>query len=1101
MNDELKTKDELNSDEIDLSLDWEEVFAEGIDIPQEISDDGDETGINYTISIPDSLIISLSNKGKVDMPYMCELTGEDVYTIIDELYGSIFQDPCLWDCGDIMTGWVTKDEYLSGNLARKLKYLKEDDFCYPHLKKNVEAIEKVIPTYIPANDIYVTLGSPWVPLNVIREFVLYLLHKDSNSIYRMYGPYISHDEITGSWHIDNKNAYPYLVNVTDVYGTKRLNALEIIERCLNMRSVAVYDTVKCTTTKSGEKKVLNKVATLEAQDRQRKILNLFQQWISENDDVQEQIEKIFWERFGTSRRRIFDGSFLTFPDMSMGFELYPYQKNAVARIIFSKNTLLAHDVGAGKTYVMVAAGMELKRMGISKKNLFVVPNNIVGQWESIFKMLYPGANILVVDPKVFKPEKRQDILKDIRDNDYDGIIMAYSCFDMLRVSNNFKKQYLRDRISTLKRSAGNYEKSTPTANAKLRHMINKLSELEVEEEYEGMCFDELGITRLFVDEAHNYKNVPIDTKIENVLGISSRGSAKCVSMVEKVHSIQRSNNGGGVIFATGTPITNSITDAYVMQYYLQSGELAMMDIEHFDGWVGMFAEKNTEFEIDVDTSNYRLATRFSRFHNLPELASLLSSIADFHQMDNSDGVPEINGYQDVTLERSNELSNYLREITRRAEAIRAGQVKRSEDNMLKITTDGRKAALDIRLVEENTDDDRELKVAMCADKVFEIYKATEQNKSTQLVFCDYSTPKEGFNIYDDLRERLIRLGVNPNDIAFIHDAKTEKSRNDLYKYVRAGEVRILIGSTAKLGLGVNVQDKLIALHHLDVPWRPADMTQREGRILRQGNENSRVFIYRYITKGSFDAYSWQLLETKQSFITGILSGFIKERSGSNIEDTVLNYAEVKALAIGNPLIKERVVVANELARYTLLQKKLLENKERLERELIDIGPKMDKYLDWMEKCSKDIGYYEACKTEHTVEDRTRIGALLSKEVPEYEYMDKEKELLEYQGFKVVLPAHMDGTKPYVYVRNNGNYMLETSLSDIGNVVRLDNVLNGLSKRLENFEKQYKELVTRKKGIEDELSKDADYTQLIERYSKRIVEIDERLGVNKNEHRG
>lgn len=1098
-NDSLLSRDDSD---VELSLNWDEVFSDGIDMPvAEKTVDSEGNEVVTLIPISDALIYSLTNKGRVDMNYMCEITGEKAEIIADTLYGSIYQDPMLWDEGDIHTGWVTADEYLSGNLSSKLRAI----YCinniqrrYPHLLKNIAAIKEVIPTYLPAEDIYVTLGSPWIPVHVIEEFVSHILNTNKRSYsYMQVCPDITHDEVTSTWYISNKSRYKYLVGVSDVYGTRRMNALEIIERCLNMKTVAVYDTVKTTTTKSGTKKVLNKIDTLAAQDKQKKLMDEFQKFIKSNNEIREELEEIFWRQFGTVRRRSFDGSFLTFPGMTPDFNLYQYQKNAVARIIFSKNTLLAHDVGAGKTYVMIAAGMELKRMGLSKKNLYVVPNNIVGQWEAIFKELYPDARILVVNSKNFTKEKRQGVLRDIHNSDYDGIIMAYSCFDMIPVSDNYKREDLMGQVERLRKSITDRKKSTPAAGNKYTRLKDKLSEISVVKSvYLGLCFDELGIDRLFVDEAHNYKNVPIETKIDNVLGISSSGSAKCVGMLEKVHYMQKTHGGGGVVFATGTPITNSITDAYVMQYYLQSGELAMIDLEHFDSWVGMFAEKTTEFEIDVDTSNYRLATRFSKFHNLPELATLLSSVADFHQVDKSDGIPENKGYQDVTIEKSEILAKYLMKITTRAEIVRSGRIPRTEDNMLKITTDGRKAALDVRLVEPDLQYSYDSKVAKCAARVYSIYNQTTPNKSTQLIFCDTSTPKEGFNIYDDLRKRLVLYGVPIEDIAYIHEATTEAKRNALYDKMRNGELRILIGSTAKLGLGVNVQDKLIALHHLDVPWRPADMTQREGRILRQGNENKQVFIYRYITKGSFDAYSWQLLETKQGFISGLLSGFMKDRSGSNIEDTVLNYAEVKALAIGNPLIKERVHVANELSRYKLLQKNLLESRESMNRELSDIGVRIEKVKDWMEKCSKDFGYYEANKTEKTFEEKQELGAEITAAIKDNEFKEVDTEFTNYQGFTVILPAHMDGVKPFIYIRNNGNYRLDMGLSEVGNMTRIDNLLNGFEKRLDSYKKQYKELVSRRVGLEAELKKEDDYSEMISSYEKRLKELDEQLGVNK-----
>ena len=704
-------------------------------------------------------------------------------------------------------------------------------------------------------------------------------------------------------------------------------ALYILERTLNMKTVAVTDEVICHTNASGVKRVINKSETVLALEKQQKMIKAFQRWVWKDQKRKERLEIIFENNFSCVRRRIFDGSFLDFPTMSPSVNLYPHQKNAVARILFSPNTLLAHDVGSGKTYIMIAAGMELKRMGLSRKNLYVVPNNIVGQWEKLFSVMYPDSKLLCVEPKNFTPTKRESVLEQIRDEDFDGIIMAYSCFEQIPLSKDFYTEQLQETLDKISELASNTNKATSKLERKKEAVRKALSSLELamDNMYDTVYFDELGITRLFVDEAHNYKNVPIETKVDKVLGISSKGSKKCRDMMDKVRLVQKQNNGGGVVMATGTPITNSITDAFVMQKYLQSGELGMLDLQSFDSWVGMFAERVTEFEIDVDTSSYRLATRFAKFHNLPELTALLSSIADFHQVDSSIGIPNFDGYKDALISKTSEFAAYLDDISARAELVRKGIVSRSDDNMLKITTDGRKAALDMRLVEPNTSFTYQSKVARCAENVFDIYCETQSDKSTQLIFCDSSTPKSGFNVYDEVKRLLIGMGVPSEEIAFIHDAGTESKREKLFSRLRSGNVRILIGSTFKLGLGVNIQNKLIALHHLDVPWRPADMTQREGRILRQGNENKKVYIYRYITEGSFDAYSWQLLETKQRFISGLLSGSLTERSGSDIESTVLDYAQVKALAVGNPLIKERVETANELTRYLALQRKAIDN--------------------------------------------------------------------------------------------------------------------------------------------------------------------------------
>lgn len=895
---------------MDLPLDWENVFSTDV-----------RTQGVHAQNAADGLILSLSNLGRVDIEYIAAVTGEDYKTVICTLKGSIFQNPDKWnEC--FYRGWETVDEYLSGNLMRKLQSARDADLAYQgYFADNVRALEKALPPGVADKDIYITLGSPWVPTDIIDAFItdtfgtdVYCYGKNVDFILNPEANKVRHDELTGTWEIPNKSRYNHSVEVEHTFGTERMEALYILEKTLNMKTVAVYDEVKCRANSSGKKRVVNQAETAMVLEKQKKLIHAFQKWVWRDEKRRERLEILFENNFSCVRRRNFDGSYLNFPNMSPAVQLYPYQKNAVARILFTPNTLLAHDVGSGKTYVMIAAAMELRRMGLSPKNLFVVPNNIVGQWHDIFLQMYPGAKLLCVEPKNFTPKKRAAVLEKIQNEDFDGIIMAYSCFEQVPLSKDFYIRELEETKRIITELAANENKATSRLERKKYKVAAALFELTqaIDDLYDGVYFDELGITRLFVDEAHNFKNVPIATRVDKVLGISATGSKKCRDMMDKVHLIQKQNDGGGVVMATGTPITNSVTDVFIMQQYLQSGELAMLDLQSFDGWLGMFAEKVTEFEIDVDTGGYRLATRFAKFHNLPELTSLLSSVADFHQADESAGLPLFNGWTDALIGKTPEFADYLDDISSRAEAVRRGRVNRRDDNMLKITTDGRKAALDLRLVEPNAAFSFTSKAMRCAENVWRIYMDTYWQKSTQLIFCDTSTPKSDFNMYDEMKKLLVGCGVPAEKIAFIHDAETEKSRSALFARVRSGDVRVLIGSTLKLGIGVNVQERLIAVHHLDVPWRPADMTQREGRILRQGNTNPKVQIFRYITEGSFDAYSWQLLETKQRFITALLSGTLSERSAADIYDTVLNYAEVKALAVGNPLVKKRVETANEL---------------------------------------------------------------------------------------------------------------------------------------------------------------------------------------------
>ncbi|SCX94561.1 Helicase conserved C-terminal domain-containing protein [Lachnospiraceae bacterium XBB2008] len=1091
---------------VDLSMDWDNVFD------QEVSDAG-----VHADSIPDALILSLTTLGKVDIEYMASVTGEDCKTVINALKGAIFQNPDTWDeC--IYKGWETADEYLSGNLKRKWKAAKVADQKYSgHFKDNLKAIEKVLPPTVASTDIYVTLGSPWVPADIIDDFIEHLLGNalgwwvDIQSASRIKKYWKTrHDEMTGTWEIPDKSRYHHNVAVSKTYGTSRIEALHIIERTLNMKTISVTDEVDCPTNKSGKKRVINKAETVAALEKQRIIKEEFQKWIWDDKERKERLELIFENKYSCVRRRIYDGSFLTFPTMSPDVNLYPYQKDAVARIIFSDNTLLAHDVGAGKTYVMIAAGQELRRMGLSAKNMYVVPNNIVGQWKNIFLSMYPDANLLCVDPKSFKPDKREQVLRDMRDGTYDGIIIAYSCFEQIPLSRDYHLEDLCQKREETRKRFGHREKDTPGLRKKYDNLNDAVKELEntPDDSAVSVFFDDLKVNRLFVDEAHNFKNVPLETKISNVLGISGAGSKKCREMLDKVHLVQKENGGKGVVFATGTPITNSISDAYIMQLYLQSGELAMMDLQTFDSWVGMFAERTTEFEIDVDTSTYRLATRFAKFHNLPELTSLFALIADFHLTDVADGIPDHDGYIDEMVAKTPEFEAYLKTISERADDVRHGAVRRKDDNMLKITTDGRKAALDIRLVDPQAPFSIHSKVSHCAKNVADIFYRTLQDKSTQLVFCDISTPKAGFNIYDELKELLLDQGVPAEQIAFIHDALTEGRRSELFKKVREGKIRVLIGSTFKLGLGVNVQDRLIAVHHIDVPWRPADMVQREGRILRQGNVNPKVEIYRYITEGSFDAYSWQLLETKQRFITDLLSGSVEIRSGGDIDDTVLNYAEVKALAVGNSLVKERVKAANELSRYQALQRKTVDARVQMEKELTEIPGKISHQKELVDACMYDAlfcagrvggGQPEPVTTtekEQEAEYRRQLRELITNAVANNIFEEKERVLTKYRGFEIVLPANMTPEKPYIWLERTGRYYVELSHSDIGNLVRIDNRLDTMEDHLDELRAGLSRLETRGAELAAELDKKESYTDQIEHHMNLIEDLDRKLGVNK-----
>ncbi|MCD8286082.1 MAG: DEAD/DEAH box helicase family protein [Clostridia bacterium] len=922
---------------------------------------GDNRAIGVHAESPmHALLLCLSNLGRVDIEYIALISGMSLKEVIQSLKGSIYQNPLTWgEC--FYKGWETADEYLSGDIGRKLELAESVNSEYSGVfSLNVSALRNVMPQVPTAKDIYVTLGSPWVPTDVIDEFIMYMSGRRKKYCKA------SHDLYTGAWELSTKDVYSNYFDFNMDYGTPRINALEILERTLNMKSVSVYDEELQMDPQPHMVHVLNKEDTLAALEKQRSLIEGFQQWVWTNPARRKKLEEIYTKMFCCNRKRVFNGDFLTFPGMAPVVSLYKYQRDAVARIIRTPNTLLAHEVGAGKTYVMAAAGMELKRMGISKKNMYVVPNNILGQWGKIFMSIYPNADLLIIDPtRDFNPIRRQGMLWRIMNEDHDAIIMTYSSFHLIPVSYSAQEAFLNEQLQEM-HEAGAYG-----MGSKLRRRITatekKLSKLQADaaaKPDQGICFDELGVTQLFIDEAHNFKNLPVETNIDRVLGLTSSPSAKCEDMYTKIRIVQAVRKGGGVVFATGTPVTNSVSETFVMQKYLQYDKLKEMGIHNFDSWAAMFGEKVTDFEIDVDTSGYRLATRFSRFHNLPELTALLGSMADFHNAETSEEVPKTDGYTDCLVQRSKDFEAYLKDISRRADAVRHGEVDKHVDNMLCITTDGRLAALDLRLVWPDSGFKEESKVVKCADNAAHIYKRYSSIRGTQLIFCDTSTPKDQFNIYDELRRLLVLRGIPKKEIAYIHNATTDAKRLELFNSVRSGEVRILIGSTFKMGLGMNVQDRLIAIHHIDIPWRPADMVQREGRILRPGNMNEKVFIFRYITEGSFDAYSWQILENKQRFISELLSGSYTARSGGDVKDTVLDYAEVKALAVGNPLIKMRVETANELASLLTLKRKYIEGRQAMEQELMELPQQIEDATARADACAKDYAFYTDLMKEY-----------------------------------------------------------------------------------------------------------------------------------------
>ncbi len=1100
----------------------EEVTAMDLPLDFENSFKDDYRANIHCDSVGDALLYSIDSLGIVDIEFIASITGEEEKEVIKKLKGSIYQNPLHWnECW--YKGWETAEEYLSGNLLHKYHLAKEANEEYlGYFEDNIKAIEALLNPSIAADDIYITLGSPWVPTDIIDDFILHLveLERYPNGQYPEKARQflqkefaVSRDEVTGLWGIPQKTRFrrpcwhgKYDEYNYHIWGTERMDMLYLLENILNMKTLSIYD----YTGPDKKTKILNSDETVKILEKQDKMIAEFKDWVWKDEERAQRLQGAYNRRYGNIRKRNFDGSFFEFPDMNPQIQLRPHQKNAVARIIFSDNTLLAHDVGAGKTFTMIAAGMELRRLGKSQKNMYVIPNNIMPQWRKMFLKMYPRANLLVVDRRNFNAKKRADTLTRIITEDFDAILITYSCFDMLSLSKKYYIEFYEKQLDMLTKATQKLS-ANRVIEIKRKVAFKTLEKIQ-EEMTNNVCeipFDELGINTLFIDEAHNYKNVSLHSGIMRVRGLSNTGSAKCDAMMDKVHCIQRQNNGGRVVMATGTPITNSITDLFVLQKYLQDGELEFLNIQNFDSWVAMFGKKVSEFEIDVDTNSYHLATRFAKFCNVPELTAILSSVCDFYHVDNSMGLPDFKGYTDSVAPGNEDFIEYLRDISTRADDVRQKRVDKREDNLLKITTDGRKAALDMRLIDMVYGLDVDSKVYRCAENIMNIYENTRDKKLIQMVFCDSSTPKPSFNLYDELKNILVAMGMPEQQIAFIHEADSEDKKNLLFYDLRKGDIAVVIGSTFKMGLGVNVQEKLCALHHLDVPWRPADMVQREGRILRQGNECESVEIYRYITKGSFDAYSWQLLEKKQRFISQILSGTAEDREGDDVDKTVLNYAEVKALSLGNPLIKKKVELVNEIDKLRILQRDYILDRERKEKELNELPQKIAHQKELIEACEKDIEYYRKNKTDYNkmeYEKQKEIRDLIFTAVKTHVNKPIEKKVLTYQDFEVVVPARMIPKRPtdkngqvkqeipWVFVKRNGAYYMEVE-SLQGITKRLNNLLEDLPKAKIRREDGLKALENKQAALQDQLKvRGETYGAEISRLSLELEEIDLKLGV-------
>lgn len=955
------------------------------------------------------------------------------------------------------------------------------------------------------DEIVITLASP-LAVPYLDEFIVNLLGQDYafKYRYRCAPRKIEFDEYSGKKHIPDKDRYGGMhLRNTKTYGTSRMSALAILEHLINNRPIMVYD------NKWNGERSINEKETHLANEKAKVIADKFERWIFENLKRKNELKEAFFEKYNITKKCSFDGSALAFPEMAENFELRPYQKDAVAAIlengksIDSRNKILCHTVGAGKTAIVIAACMKLKQAHKSEKNLIIVPKDILNQWSTMFKSIYPNANVLVIAPSDFTPSKRNKVLQQIRDTDSDAVIMSKSSFDMIALSKQFLINETEQKIKDLNNKQAKIIASGKRPSSKLMKDRRKLSDVLVKisakEQSNAICFDELGITKLFVDESQSYKNLPLASSLK-VKGFSGAGSKKCADMLRKARCVQ--TNGGGVVFATGTPLNNSLAELFVLQTYLQPELLIKTGNEDFDTWVSNFAEITEDLEIDVTTSKFVPTRRLSKFNNLKLLTEQFSQVAIFHdyQLDNSE-LPEFDGYEDIIIKKTKALARYLEYISERATKVKAGEVPRSTDNMLKITTDGRKAALDIRLASPFGTFHIESKAYYCASKVAEIYYETKKDKLTQVVFCDLGTPKTTFNMYDELKRLLANEGVIEEEIAFIHDYTTDAKKKKLFEDINSGKIRIVIGSSSKLGTGVNIQSRLVAAHHLDVPWRPSDLIQREGRIIRQGNINKKVRIFRYITEGSFDAYSWQIIEAKARFIAEFTSGQNDINTASDIDETVLSYAEVKALAIGNPFIKTRVEKQNELNRLLMLRAKEREEIAVLKDNLRQME---ESYKQISEKKSRLTSDYSIVKEnprpKKASPERNELKNALFEAVGTYIAQPEARVATSYRGFDLVLPSNrQEGETPYIIVSGKEQYNVELGESPKGVLVRIDNAIDGIGDTLNKLQNRKNSLTNEIRDArlsinayeEDKFNIEIDKLRLI------ISEIDEQIKNNSN----
>ena len=1060
--------------------------------------------------------LSLAEKAKIDMPYMMELTGKSEQELFEDLKGVIFLNPMHTSDDDGRPKYLPADEYLSGNVREKLEWARRSAELYPEdYSENVRALEAVQPVDLTASEISVRLGATWLPPEIAEQFMFDLFDTPR---YCQWNIHVHFSQYTGEWNVEGKSYDRTNVKAYNTYGTSRINGYKIMEETLNLKDVRIFDYIE---DENGKKTaVLNKKETAIAQGKQELIKQAFADWIWKDPERREKLTRLYNEKFNSTRPREYDGSHMSFVGINPEITLRPHQVNAIAHILYGGNTLLAHVVGAGKTFEMVAAAQESKRLGLCQKSLFVVPNHLTEQWASEYLQLYPSANILVATKKDFETKNRKKFCGRIATGDYDAVIIGHSQFEKIPMSIERQRAILEQQldevlegIAELKRNRGdNFSiKQLERTKKTVKQRLDKLNDQSRKDDV--VTFEELGVDRIFIDEAHYYKNLAAFTKMRNVGGISQTEAMKSSDLYMKCRYLDELTGGRGVVFATGTPISNSMVEMYTMQKYLQYSTLKRNDLIHFDAWASTFGETVTAIELSPEGTGYRAKTRFAKFYNLPELMSMFKETADIQTADMLNlPVPEAH-YHNIVLKPSEAQKKMVEGLSERAERVRNKMVDSSTDNMLLITNDGRKLALDQRLMNDMLPDSETSKVSACADNVFDIWQRTAESRSTQMVFCDLSTPHNDgkFNVYDDLRKKLIEKGIPAEEIAYIHTAETEAKKKELFGKVRSGQIRVLLGSTQKMGAGTNVQTKLVALHHLDCPWRPSDLQQREGRIIRQGNENPEVDIYTYVTENTFDSYLYQLVEGKQKFIGQIMTSKSPVRSAEDIDETALSYAEIKALCAGNPHIKEKMDLDIDVSRLKLLKANHLSQRYALEDQIIKEFPQKIKSLEQrIEGYTADMaqlaqntlpnedGFSPMIMAGGTVTDKKAageaiIGLCKSMTNPDPIHIG------EYRGFDMELFFDSFSREYKITLKHELRHTVTLGTDIFGNIQRLDNALNSFQEKLTACEAQLENTKVQLENAKLEVQKPFPQEEELKTKTARLNELNAMLNLDKREN--